>query len=105
MDSHHRELELNAILAVHMNEAQAVRAIKEAEVCHTSVIKEAEVHCTTMIKEAEVHHTTTIKEAKVCCATTACILHQTHKESVLALEQEIRLKRDRIAQPLWGLLV
>ena len=36
MDSHCRELELNTKLAMHMNEAQAIEAMKEAEVSHNS---------------------------------------------------------------------
>ena len=43
MDSHCRKLDLNAKLAMHMNEAQAIEAIKEAEVSHIAKIKEAEV--------------------------------------------------------------
>ena len=31
MDSHCKELELNAELVMHLNEAQAIKAIKEAE--------------------------------------------------------------------------
>ena len=47
MDSHCRELDLNAKLAMHMNEAQATEAIKEAEVSHAAEVKEDEVHHTT----------------------------------------------------------
>ena len=43
MDPHHRGLELNTEIMVHMNEAQAIEAIKEAEVNHTAKIKEAKV--------------------------------------------------------------
>ena len=54
MDSYCKELELNAELVAQLNEAQAIEAIKEAEVC-----------CIATIKEAKVHH-----------ATAACILQQ-----------------------------
>ena len=77
MDSHCRELELNTELTMHMNKAQATEAIKEAEVCHAAAIKEAKLHHTTRIKEAEVWHT-----------TNSCVLQQTHKESMLALEHK-----------------
>ena len=36
LDSHHKELELSAEVTMHLNEAQAIETIKEAE-----------VHCTT----------------------------------------------------------
>ena len=36
MDFCHRKLELNAKLAVHLNDAQATKAIKEAEMHHTT---------------------------------------------------------------------
>ena len=65
IDSHHKELELNAKLTMCMNEAQAAEAIKGAEVSHAAKVKEAEVCHATMIKEAEVCHATTIKEAKL----------------------------------------
>ena len=78
MDSHCRELELNTKLAIHMNEAQAIEAIKETEINHTAEIKEAEVCHANTIKEAKLHHTTRIKEAEVpglpipvsCCKPT-----------------------------------
>ena len=100
MDSLCKELELNTKLAVYMNEAQAAEAIKEAKVSHAAEVKEAEVHHATMIKEAEVCHTTTIKEAKLChttrikeakvhCTTNSCVLQQTHRKSMLALEHEV----------------
>ena len=53
---------------MHLNEAQAIQAIKEAEV----------------------HHTAIIKQANVCHATTACDLQQFHRESVLMLECQVR---------------
>ena len=36
MDSHHKGLELNAEIMMCLNEAQAIKAIKEAEVCHAT---------------------------------------------------------------------
>ena len=70
MDSCHRELELNIELMACLNEAQAIKAIKEAEV----------------------HHATAIKEAKVHHATTACVFQQTHRESVLMWEHEAKVE-------------
>ena len=67
-DSCCKELELNAELVVHLNEAQAVKAIKEADVHHAATIK-----------EAEVHHTTTV-----------CALQQTHREYMLMLECQVK---------------
>ena len=100
MDSHHKEPDLNAKLALHMNEAQAADAIKEVEVSHTAEVKEAEVCHTTVIKKAKVCHATTIEEAKLCCTTqikeaevhhttNSCVLQQTHRESMLALEHKM----------------
>ena len=85
MDSHHRELELNAKLAMCMNEVQAT----ETEVSHAAEVKEAEVHHATTIKEAKLHHTTRIKEAKLHHTTNSCVLQQTHRESMLAIECEV----------------
>ena len=68
VDSCCKELELNTELAVQLNEAQAVEAIKEAEVCHAATIKDAQVHC----------------------ATTACVLQQTHRENMLMLEHKAK---------------
>ena len=36
MDSHHKELDLNTELTMHLNKAQVIKAIKEAEVHHTT---------------------------------------------------------------------
>ena len=91
MDSCHKVLELNAELMAHMNEAQVIEAIKDAEVHHTTAIKEAEVCIATTIKEAEAHHAAMIKEPEVCQGISACVLEQTHRESVLMLEQEARV--------------
>ena len=43
MDSCCKELELNAELVAYLNKAQAVEAIKEAEVHHTATMKEAKM--------------------------------------------------------------
>ena len=53
-----------------LNEAQAIKAIKEAEV----------------------HHKATIKEAEMCCTTTASVLQQTHRKNMLTLECEVKLE-------------
>ena len=109
MDSPHTELELNAELTMCMNEAQATKAVKKAEVSHATKIKEAELHHTAEIKEAEVCHTATIKEVKLChttrikvaeaCHTTdSCVLQQTHRESRLTL------KHEAIAEKGWDCL-
>ena len=58
---------------------------------HAATIKEAELcHHAAMIKEAELcHHAAMIKEAEGQCHTiNACVLQQTHRESMLALEHE-----------------
>ena len=44
------------------------------------------------IKEAKVHHIATIKEAEVCCMTAVCILQQTDRENMLALECEVKVE-------------
>ena len=59
-----------------LNEARAIEAIKEAEVCHAAAIKEAEVHCT----------------------TTTCILQQTHRENMLTLECEVKAEEGQDCQ-------
>ena len=96
MESHCRELELDAKLAGCMNEAQATEAIKVAEVSHAAWIKEAKVCHTTTIKEAKLCHTTRIKEAEVCHTTNSSVLQQTHRESMLPLECEAN------AEEGWG---
>ena len=85
MDSHQRELAVNADITMHQNEAQATKAIKEAEmyqkhaeVCCSATIKEAEAHCSAAIKETESHH-----------AIHTCALEKSHKESMLELEHEV----------------
>ena len=104
MDSHHREMELNAKLIIHMNVAQAIKAIRrlsrgdqggwggphnwDAKVCHATTIKDSKLHCTTRIKEAEVHHT-----------TTSCVLQQFIRESMLALEGEGTAEEGQDCQP------
>ena len=88
MDSHHREQELNTKLTMCMNEGQTIEAIKESEVSYAAKIKEAEVCRVTAIKEVKLHHTTRIKEVEVGCTTNSCVLQQTHRESMLALEHE-----------------
>ena len=84
--SHHKELELNAELVAHLNEAQVVESIKAAKV----------------------HHTATIKEDEVCQATATYILQQLHRENVLMIK--VQGKGRRKARPpslcgdLWGSL-
>ena len=46
--------------------------------CHITAIKEVKLCHTTRIKEAEVHHT-----------TNSCVLQQTHRESMLALDHKV----------------
>ena len=70
IDSNHKELKLNTEVPACLNEAQAIKAIKEAEVCHTAAIK-----------EAEVHH-----------ATSACIIQQTYQENVVMLEHKVKVE-------------
>ena len=67
MDSYWRDLVLNADIARCKNEAQATKAIKEAE-----------VHCAAVIKEVE-----------MCWVIHACTLKKSHKESMLELEHEV----------------
>ena len=67
MDSHWRDLSLNAYIARCKNEAWATEAIKEAE-----------VHCAAVIKEAETHW-----------VIHACTLEKSHKESMLESEHEV----------------
>ena len=63
---------------MHVNEAQATEAIKQAEMSHAAEIKEAKLCHSTRIKEAEVH-----------CTTNSPVLQQTHRESMLALECKV----------------
>ena len=77
MDSHQRDLVLNANIARHKNEAQATEAIKEVEAC-----------CVAAVEEADTHHAAAIKEAEACQAIHACTLEKSHKESMLELEHE-----------------
>ena len=41
------------------------------------------------VNEAELHHITRIKEAEAHCTTNSCVLQQSHRESMLALECEV----------------
>ena len=77
MDSHQRNLVLNANIVMHKNEAQATEALKEVEVCYAAVIKEVEAHWV-------IH---------------ACALEKSHKESMLELEHEA------IVEEVWDHLV
>ena len=70
MDSHQRDLVLNANIARCINEVQATEAIKEVEVCCAA----------------------TIKEVEGCWAIHACALEKSHKESMLELEHEVIAK-------------
>ena len=66
MDSHQRNLALNANIARCKNEAWATEALKGAEVCYAAMIKDAEA----------------------CQVTHACALEKSHMESMLELEHE-----------------
>ena len=66
MDSHGRDLALNANIARCKNEVWATEALKEVEVCYAAVIKEADA----------------------CQVIHACALGKSHKESMLELECE-----------------
>ena len=63
-------LQRNAKLMGCMNEAQAIKAIREAEVYHISTIKEAKVCYAATIKETKVCHTAVIREPEVCHTTS-----------------------------------
>ena len=65
----HKELDLNAELAAHLNDAWAAETIKQA--------------------------TKAIKEAEACHATTAYTLQQTHRGRVLALEHQIKAEESQ----------
>ena len=80
VDSHCKELELNTELTAYLNDAQAIEAIKEAEVHHAAAIKEAEVHCT----------------------TTTFALQQTHRESMLMLKCEVKAEEGWDCQAFMG---
>ena len=73
---------------MHMNEAQAAEAVKEAEVSHAAKVKEAKVCHAATIKEVKLCHTSRTKEAEMCHTTNTCVLQQTHRESMMALECE-----------------
>ena len=79
--SHQRELEQDLDSAMQQCEAQATRAIKEAELL-----------CTATIEEVKAHHVAAIKEADHC-TTKVHDLQQSHREGILkfkceALEKE-----------------
>ena len=87
IDSQCKELELNTELSACLNEAQAIEAIKEAEV----------------------HHTATIKESEVCHATAASILQQTYQENVPSTlgaqgKGRSRVRLSSLHRGLWGCL-
>ena len=61
---HFKKLDLNVEMSAHLNEAQAVEAIKQA--------------------------TDAIKQAEVCDATTVCTLQKAHRDSVLVMEHQMK---------------
>ena len=80
MDSCQRQLIQSANIAMHQNEAQATKAIKEAKM-HW---KEVDVYCAAVIKEVEASH-----------AIHACTFEESHKESILELEHEAIAEKEQ----------
>ena len=77
LNSCQRELAWNTEIAMHQNEVQTTKAIKEVEVQHVAAIREAET-C----------YEVTVQEAEACSANQAQALEQSNEESVLKLEHD-----------------
>ena len=57
-------------MALHQNESETTKVIKEARTFCVHTIREAEAHWAKLISKAEAWHTACIKEAKANCAST-----------------------------------
>ena len=97
-------------MALHHNESETTKAIKEAKTLCTHTTKEAEAHQAMLISKAETWYATCIKEAKANCASIiaeaknccsvvirkaeshgtkqACSIQQSHAEGMQHLEME-----------------
>ena len=69
LDACQRKHVLDFEMALHQNELETTKAIKEAKTLHACTIREAKTHQVMLISQAEALHTTCIKEAKANCAS------------------------------------
>ena len=60
-------------MALHQNESEATKAIREAKALCGSTIRDAKACHTTLIREAEAQHATLVREAKVNCASITTV--------------------------------
>ena len=86
-------------MAIHQNEVEATKAIREVKVHCGAAIREAASHHATAIREAEACSSTTITEAEACCASyireveSHCVDHaytiqQSHSNNMQHLERK-----------------
>ena len=97
-------------MALHQNESDITKAIKEVKAFGTCTIRDMEAHWAVLISEAKIWHTTSIKEveancahalaeAENCCSTAirkaesqgtsqACSIQQSHVKDIQHLEEE-----------------
>ena len=70
LDAHQRKQVMDFEMALHQNESETTKAIKEAKALCASTIREAKAHQATLISEAEAWHYTCIREAEANCTST-----------------------------------
>ena len=110
LNTQQRKQVSNFGMALHQNELETTKAIKEvkalfahtihdAETCQTALISEAKVQHATCIKEIEDNCTCALAEAENCCSTAimevessstskACSVQQSHAKDIQCLEAE-----------------
>ena len=110
INAHQRKQVSDFGMALHQNESETIKTIKEAKALCAHTILDVETHQTVLISEAKVWHTTSIKEieddctqalaeAENCCSTTireaesrgaskAHSIQQSHARDIQHLEAE-----------------
>ena len=73
MDAHQRKEVSNFQMALHQNEAQTTKIIKEAETVCATTIREAKAHCANIIQDAEATCARTIREAETASTKHALL--------------------------------
>ena len=88
MDVHQRKEVSDFQLALHQNEAQTTKVIREAKTVHATATGEAKAHCANIIQDAKATCARTIREGETASTEHACTLQQARRDSMEGLERE-----------------
>ena len=81
-----KEAQVHCGVAIREAETYHATVIRETEAHHTILIREAEANCSAIVVEAEACCTTNIRKVQSCCVENAHSIQQLHAEDMQCLE-------------------